>query len=268
MLSKEGATLNRQRASFFVNYLRDPGQANREDFERFRRMMDLDSGHPSRPRLPDSQYSVSFAFITTISNHNTTIETPWFIVKGDRAFHDTKYSLVVQGASLAVAVWRMLLYSDVGRTISQLVLYLAATGCKFMTLYKVNKADVPSRPKWNIEFRTLLPCGLGIRKAGYKPDFTDLDMQMGFWTTFFRKRRARRLVCVGGIIWRLSIQEIGAEAAVDGPSFMNTPKENWNWDKIAVYKFNDGTIWGDDLVRQEEMDAVCGVYYVNNGTFV
>jgi len=74
---------------------------------------------------------------------------------------------------------------------------------------------------------------------------------------FSNHQHLRAALLAGGIIWRLALEELGIDPALWGPS------EATKYAFEILSEFGD---FVDDGLTVEEMDFICGVYYVYGST--
>lgn len=119
-------------------------------------------------------------------------------------------------------------------------------------------------------FRTLIhkPMGISIgptstpqlphRHNDFEFDRSDfLEYERRRELFFSNHQHLRAALLAGGIIWRLALEELGIDPALWGPS------EATNY---AFELLSDNQSFVDDGLSSEEMDFICGVYYVYTGS--
>jgi hypothetical protein len=126
---------------------------------------------------------------------------------------------------------------------------MVETGRSFMTLIP-KPTDVSIRPS----SRPLLPHRHNDFVFGHL-DFKEYELQREIFFSNYQHLRAALLA--GGIIWRIALEELGIDPALWGPS------ETTNY---AFELVLNNQSFVDDGLSSEEMDFICGVYYVYTGT--
>ncbi|KAJ8096166.1 hypothetical protein PM082_000074 [Marasmius tenuissimus] len=97
---------------------------------------------------------------------------------------------------------------------------------------------------------------LGNRPQNYSPDINDFIAYESARNEFLKSNRGRAAVLAGGLIARIAREVIPEEAVVYGP------------DPTSVLQTGtclftaDGLGYWDHMITEEEIDLVCGVYYV------
>src|SRR5215471_869346 len=156
------------------------------------------------------------------------------------------FDLVVEQATTAVECYRRDWQSvlSVGKDLTQL-------GKAFRTyIPRDSQFTGPSRS------RTCEPLAYRSRRHVFR--LTDYSAYEDMRQEFLEKPFARAAVLVGGIIWRLAVDTIGAEVALRGPS-------------THAHEFGDlvtdpsGKQFVDDALSDEEMDLICGKYIIYTG---
>lgn len=84
------------------------------------------------------------------------------------------------------------------------------------------------------------------------------------------ERVARAALMSGGILWRLVVDHIGLEEAIelilDGPSGTYSDKPIF-YTRHGALEHSQKDAWFDDSLSQDEKDLLCGVYNVYDGAY-
>ncbi|KAJ7288024.1 hypothetical protein C8J57DRAFT_1047354 [Mycena rebaudengoi] len=101
--------------------------------------------------------------------------------------------------------------------------------------------------------------GLGFRPAGFKPSKVDYAEYEQLRDQFLRSPRGRAARLAGGILGRLARDVVSDEEVCLGPSteVLSTGVRLWDGTGPTTY-------W-DDVLTEQEVDLICGVYEVATG---
>ena len=159
--------------------------------------------------------------------------------------NNTEWSLVLLNPATALECLRRRWgphYSDIAR---QLLL----RGCPFSTRI-IGPKPMASYPRPYVTT-------LGHRPPDYVPHDCDYASYEALRDKFLQTPRARAAMLKGGIVWRLSWDAVGLEAALGGPS----PEVF----QTGHHLFSEGQYLWDDELSEDELNLICGVYKVFTG---
>ena len=78
-------------------------------------------------------------------------------------------------------------------------------------------------------------------------------------------RMARACVLAGGILWRLAVNMLGVDAAIDaaldGPT-LDRSRPVFSTRHSNQDRSSSSTEWWDDSLTEEEANLICGVYNI------
>lgn len=127
---------------------------------------------------------------------------------------------------------------------------LCTRGIPFHTVVRCEKA-LPAVPKHRGRL------GLGLFRAGYKPDQHDYAAYEARCQELLRRHGFLRAALLkGGIIWRLVLAVLGFDDIIGGPSMSAL--------NPFVIELDGEWVLDDDLTA-EEMDIICGVCRIRTG---
>jgi hypothetical protein len=125
---------------------------------------------------------------------------------------------------------------------------------------------IPFHTRLALEFPTHLYkpspyIGLGWRAQNYRPDAADYAAYEMARNAFLRFSHARAALLRGGILWRLAMEALEPNDAVQGPS-------DHIIDHGLVILSSNGVQYWDDNLSEDECDLICGVYKVYTSMFI
>ncbi|KAL0059706.1 hypothetical protein AAF712_013539 [Marasmius tenuissimus] len=138
---------------------------------------------------------------------------------------------------------------DWGSTVTDVAIELCRHGIPFHTIIR---GPLPaSRPE-----TTDTEPRIGQRPQDYSPDINDFIAYESARSDFFRSERGRVAVLAGGLTARIAREVIPEEAVVYGPNPTSVVQTG------TCLFTEDGSGYWDHVITEEEIDLVCGVYYV------
>jgi hypothetical protein len=158
---------------------------------------------------------------------------------------NSEWSLVLSNPAAALECLRR----RWGPHYSDIALQLLLRGCPFSTRI-IGPKPVLSYPRPYVTT-------LGFRPPGYVPRDCDYASYEALRDKFLQTPRARAALLKGGIVWRLSWDAVGVEAALGGPSPEVFQTGHW-------FLSEDMYLWDDEL-SEDELNLICGVYKVFTG---
>jgi hypothetical protein len=164
-----------------------------------------------------------------------------------QTFSSRYYHLAVPAASTAVECYRR----DF-TTITIAAQRLVDRGKLFKTLMSPTRPKRRRRPK---------PFVLPHREAAYIFKHSDFVAYEARQDRYFLYPHARAALLEGGILWRLAMECLDAQDALNGPS-------DSAHDFGEFFSLPDGTKVIDDCLTENERDLISGVYIVYTGAFV
>jgi len=170
----------------------------------------------------------------------------FYVIKTVQPDKDISFHLVVDNATTALECYRR----D-WRTIPDVVKHLTEVGKPFRTFN--SRARMFTGPT---SIRHCSP--LGWRRKDFVFRLDDYRHYEDVFLSFLQLSHAHASLQSGGILWRLSVDVIGTEIALQGPS-------------ADAHVFGDivtapnGDQFVSDRLTDEEMDLLCGKYYVYTG---
>ncbi|KAF9269027.1 hypothetical protein L218DRAFT_916545 [Marasmius fiardii PR-910] len=99
---------------------------------------------------------------------------------------------------------------------------------------------------------------LGHRPESYAPDVNDFFAYEAVRNEFLRSERGRAAVMAGGLIGRIALEVVTEEAVVYGPDAGSILQSG-----SCIFEDSGIGFW-DQSLTEEEIDLICGVYYVKN----
>jgi hypothetical protein len=166
-----------------------------------------------------------------------------------KSMQPSSWNVVVSDPSVPLECLR----SQWGPTNVDVARQLVMRGIPFKTLQ-----PLPVAWARNAEPRPQNHVGLGWRAKGYKPDVFEYAAYEARRDAFLRQPHGRAALLAGGLVWRLAIEAIGFEPALDGPSE----------DALLYGSYLQTSSLGltyDDALSADELDLICGVYHVYTG---
>ncbi|KLO04800.1 hypothetical protein SCHPADRAFT_1003192 [Schizopora paradoxa] len=137
--------------------------------------------------------------------------------RGNRVEDRDGRQLFFWNAITVLAILR--LSRERNRSVSHIAKYLVELGAAFLM-------TIP-RSRIRNTFQDIRVTGLGRRWRGYKPDRGDFGMYQQKCFELFSIRRIRRALRCGGILWRIALEFIGADEALDGPVYEACNEPLW-----------------------------------------
>ncbi|KAL0063775.1 hypothetical protein AAF712_009332 [Marasmius tenuissimus] len=158
---------------------------------------------------------------------------------------DTTFSLLISDPAAILQMIRQ----DWGSTVTDIAIELYRRGMPFCT------AICGPLPAIKKSEPTVTEPRLGHRPQNYSPDINDFIAYESARNDFLRSNRGRAAVLAGGLIARIAREVIPEEAVVYGPDTTVL--------QTGTCLFTqDGSGYWDHVMTEEEIDLVCGVYYV------
>lgn len=164
------------------------------------------------------------------------------------------WKLVVPDAATAL----MCLRRDWGYDIMEIARNLLQKGIAFKTLQPIAVPPCTRRPV--MELRTY---SLGYKPPTFSAVYADYVVYEQYRHEFMNQPRARAALLHGGLVWRLALHSIGFDAlpsVLDGISREAVP--------FGLMLSIDGQTNFDDELSEEEVDFICGTYYIYDSKFL
>jgi hypothetical protein len=182
--------------------------------------------------------------IVTVKNTN---QDKVYLIRSNllQSGKNSQWSLVLSNPAAALECVRR----KWGPHYSDIALQLILRGCAFSTRIR---GPMPSSSYTRPYVTTL-----GYRPQGYVPRDCDYASYEALRDKFLQTPRARAALLKGGIVWRLSWDAVGVEAALGGPSPEVFQSGHW-------FLSEDAYLWDDEL-SDDELNLICGVYKVFTG---
>jgi hypothetical protein len=209
------------------------------------RLWDLDPSSPRRLHLPPTSNNDVFG-INCLRDAAGDVQAYHIMPPSQQKFGDQYYYLVVPAASTALESYRRN-FSSITFAAQRLV----ECGKPFRTLMAPTRDGRYSRP------RLLLP----HRAKSFKFNYDNYLAYENELDRLFQYPHARAALLEGGIVWRLAMEHIEAQDALNGPS-------DSAHDFGEVFTLSDGTKFMDDCLVDTERDFICGTYIVYTGMFI
>ena len=200
-------------------------------------LCDLIPGNPRGPVMRDSQPLK----VVRIQMHDGSL-LYGLEPQDERHRGSVPWALVVDSALSALEVLRR----GWGPGEEDIVLQLVKKGIPFHTLQETSVPPVP-RPV------STYWMGLGYRAAGYKPSPQDYVLYENIRDSLLSRPHARAALMMGGIVWRLACESVAPGAVLLGPS-----------DDAVAFQTRSIVAW-DDMLSEDELNVICGVYRVYTG---
>lgn len=165
----------------------------------------------------------------------------------------TVWKLAVPEATTAV----MCLRRDWGSDVRHIALCLIERGMAFKTLQKMTVAPHFRRP-----FSELRAYSPGRKPPHFKAVFADYVVYEQRRHEFMNQPRARAALLHGGLVWRLALHSLGVDhlpSVLDGISREAVP--------FGLMLCSDDQSYFDDALLEEEVEFICGTYYVDKSMF-
>ncbi|KAL0563928.1 hypothetical protein V5O48_018129 [Marasmius crinis-equi] len=131
-------------------------------------------------------------------------------------------------------------------------------------LYPHNPEPPPADRKSNIGMEGSIDARvkLGYRDHDHKFDLQDYKVYVRERDAFLSTYRGRAAIMMGGIVARLARDAVNPKDVLDGP----TPDVDKEWGKGECFTPGEGMkVYWDDVLTEEEINLVCGVYDVAKG---
>jgi hypothetical protein len=216
-------------------------------------------------------------FVTTLSTGNRPREEEWDLRDGNRQalVHSPRFSISRPAPNLFVfssppspscdwvlgltnaadALYALRLINQREVNIYGVARCLMEEGVPFRTLTSLPYAQLPSMRSTR---------AIPVRLPGYQ--FTPHD-----YAAYLRERAAilslpngRAALLQGGIVWRLALQSLSPDAALQGPSSAVTAgRVGYSTDELEAGL----ALWDDELTPVEN-NLICGVYECRTGSFI
>ncbi|KAJ7658857.1 hypothetical protein DFH06DRAFT_990215 [Mycena polygramma] len=135
----------------------------------------------------------------------------------------------------------------------EIIYHLLEHGVEFRVCLRASSSKIP-RPPPPPRFT-----GLGYRRVDYKPTVADYEIYVVLRDRFLTSPRGRAALFAGGIVGRLAREVVDEELASLGPSSDVFLTGLRLWDGVSK-----GAYW-DDVLTEQEIDFICGVYEVATG---
>lgn len=211
-----------------------------------------------RPSLPGSIWDLSDSSRSSLrlhANPNIVVSPELFNSGklyciepiGQQSDRDSQWLLLVDSAATAVQCLRQCWgpsRHDVARRLLEM-------GIPFRTLRALHHLPLPRQPSGPY-------IGLGWRSQAYKPDLVDYASYTSARNALLRLPHARAALLKGGILWRLAMEALEANDALQGPSDIVYSHG------CSITSSTGTRLWDDDLT-QDESELICGVYKVYTG---
>lgn len=169
-------------------------------------------------------------------------------IRGDKPLVQQWYLLVIPDARAVVELFRQ---HDLN-SISAMVRYLVGNGIPFFTGKPVQKLPRPN-PTSRITRE--------YRPTSYTFGLTDFIQYEQKKVDFLAGPAGRAAVTKGGIVWRLSRDQVEAKRITKGPTSEAAAS--------GIYISDlDGSHLVDDAITQEDEDVLCGTYLIYTRTFI
>jgi hypothetical protein len=209
------------------------------------------NGMPPSPPLRDLD---DFTSITNLIRESNVMVTQlehefckWILLEGrEFEYTPTLWKIVVSDAASALQCLR----GNWGPRDSDIVRNLCQRGIRFHSLTPIP----PSYYESLLRQPSILP---RYRRHGYKPDPVAYMAYEDKRDELLKLPHARAALTMGGIVWRLSIEVIGLEKVLTGPS-----ADAWKFGS-RHHARGMGTSC-EDALSEDELDLICGVYKTYN----
>lgn len=212
---------------------------------------DLDSSIP--PDVwdlgPNPSLQISHAYIQV--SYAELSQRRFFIIEPRQFPNHVIWTLAIPDPIIAV----MCLRRNWGSDLKEIALALLQRGMAFRTLQRM--AVVPNLRRPLTELRTYT---LGHRQSPFRAIYADYVVYEQLRHEFMNRPRARAAFLHGGLIWRLALHSLGFDylpSVLDGISPEAVPFG-------LLLCSNDQTYYDDEL-SEEEIDFMCGTYYMHQG---
>lgn len=175
----------------------------------------------------------------------------FFIIEPCQSSNHVIWTLAIPDPITAV----MCLRRDWGSDLQKIALALLQRGMSFKTLQRMAVAPDFRRPL--AELRTYT---LGHRPSPFRAIYADYVVYEQLRHEFMNRPRARAAFLHGGLIWRLALHSLGFDhlpSVLDGISPEAVP--------FGLLLCSNNHTYYDDGLSEEEIDFMCGTYYVRQG---
>lgn len=176
-----------------------------------------------------------------------------FFLRGSRLKLEPQapWTIALTTARDAVKVFRLLANPGKHSSVS-LAHYLLEMGMTFFTLLPLQ-----CQPSIQLQaHRNVVP----IRAPGYVFEKRDYDIYIQHRRRLLSSSRGRAALLAGGLLSRLAREHIGIDSACFGPSPAVTEHHLG-----CHFTADDGTVYWDDMLTEEEMDVICGFHMCYTG---
>jgi hypothetical protein len=230
---------------------------------------------------PDSQLSsiekAMCRFVTNLSMGNRPYEEEWDLCDGNRQslVHSPRFSISRSAPDLFVfssppspscdwvlgltnaadALYAFRLINQRQVNIYGVARCLIEEGVPFRTLISVPHGHLPSKRRMR---------GTPIRLSGYQFTPHDYGAYLRERTAILSQPNGRAALLQGGILWRLALQSLSPDAALQGPSSAVTA----NRVGYSTDELEEGLALWDDELTVVEKNLICGVYECRTGWFL
>jgi hypothetical protein len=198
-----------------------------------------------KSQIPPRDLSVPDHMVESCENsafHLTTFddEHNFYYLLKNRS--DTGHWIMVRHAATVLQCVR----GRWGPHLMNIACHMAEHGIPFNTLSSIPRSN-PHTPRTD-------SVGLGWRKPGYKPDAFEYTAYEQRRDAFLTQPHARAAMLMGGIVWRLAKHAFDQADITSGPSV--------NAVSGCIPSSSSHPIMYDDVLSQDEVDLICGVYKV------
>ncbi|KAL0579953.1 aprataxin-like protein [Marasmius crinis-equi] len=145
--------------------------------------------------------------------------------------------------------------SEWGPNVTDIAIELYRHGIPFQT---VVRGPLPSRE--DEPHPTDTRPTLGYRPRSYTPDLNDFDAYESARNNFLGSAKGRAAVLAGGLVGRIAREVIPEENVIYGPDPASVAETG-----TCIFTANGSGYW-DHVLNEEEIQLICGVYFVPRGT--
>jgi hypothetical protein len=215
-------------------------------------MWDLSAASSDRLPLPNPQTELSLTPSLRVRPAvcSITKRTLYFIYEAKhegKGSPDISFHLAVDHAATALECYRRQ-----WSTVTDVIQHLIQVGMSFETFVARHKMFTAP-----VDTQICLP--LGSKKHNYLFLPSDYAKYVAVRTAFLERAHARAGIQSNGIVWRLTMDVLGAEAVLRGP----TPSAQVFG---RMFTSTSGTQYVNDRLTEEEMDLLCGKYTIYTGS--
>ncbi|KAG1881332.1 uncharacterized protein F5891DRAFT_1199601 [Suillus fuscotomentosus] len=194
--------------------------------------------HPSLP-IVHAHIRVSYADLS---------QRRFYIIEPRQSPTLVVWTLAVPDPITAV----MCLRRNWGSDMREIALALLKRGMSFKTLQRMAVAPTLRRPLTELRTYTL-----GHRAPPFRAVYADYAVYEQLRHEFMNRPRARAAFLHGGLVWRLALHSLGFDhlpSVLDGISTEAVP--------FGHLLFWNGQTYYDDGLSDQEIDFICGTYYI------